>query len=157
MRDVTDQTAGGGAAATHPFNLPHWRPHTSLEGRHLISKYWLANRRPKTVTYCRKRFADSDSDTTIQYAPQMYINLRLWSRGISVVYESRCGCSSVIYTSENYCLHYIASQNCKKKFIFSVFCHTGNVTIALFMLFCCIIYVVLCDICYSPLLCTGMQ
>ena len=36
-------------------------PHTSLECRHL-SKYWLANRGPKTVTYGRKRFTDSDSD-----------------------------------------------------------------------------------------------
>ena len=79
MRDVTDQTAGRGsrqmvglwrvrlishtaARRGHGHHTrPHWRPHTSLE-RHHLSKYWLANGRPKTVTYGRKRFADSDSD-----------------------------------------------------------------------------------------------
>ena len=46
-------------AATHGL----WHSYaTSLERRHLISKYWFANRRPKTVTYSHKRFADSDLD-----------------------------------------------------------------------------------------------
>jgi len=33
-----------------------------LEHHHLISKYWFANGRPETVTYGRKKSADSDSD-----------------------------------------------------------------------------------------------
>ena len=78
-----------GAAAARPFNLPHARTggYTQLRNvvwmakRHLISKYWLAYRRPKTVTYSRKKIrgfglgrtrkesadsvADSESVTTL--------------------------------------------------------------------------------------------